>query len=132
MTSEIGGLGYGFSGYVFDACGLASPDALEYHPMAIPKERSGGGICAIPPGFVAEQSPDIIVSYDLFIESFLQSDYITEYNLKTHELFLKDDREKAIVETPLGKLERNLWGIRNLYIFIRKDYQTYKMPIYDQ
>jgi hypothetical protein len=39
MTSEIGGLGYGFKGHMVDGAGLISPDALQYHPMSVPKCR---------------------------------------------------------------------------------------------
>jgi hypothetical protein len=33
MTSEIGGLGYGFKGYIMDGAGLVTPLALAYHPL---------------------------------------------------------------------------------------------------
>jgi hypothetical protein len=57
LTSEIGGLGYGFKGCVVDALGLAYPRALRHHPMAVPAERGSPLIGAIPVGLVEELSP---------------------------------------------------------------------------
>ncbi|HSB66952.1 MAG TPA: hypothetical protein VLD65_10255, partial [Anaerolineales bacterium] len=34
MTSEIGGIGYSFQGYIYDGVGLVSPEALKYHPIS--------------------------------------------------------------------------------------------------
>jgi hypothetical protein len=71
MTSEIGALGWEFHGKILDAAGLASPSAIRYHPMRIPEERSEGNLGEIPSGFVREARPDLIVSYDFFMESSL-------------------------------------------------------------
>lgn len=81
LTSEIGGLGYAFKGKIFDAAGLASPDALKFHPMKIPEQRSSGTVGAIPPDYVKENMPDIIVSYDFFAEALLRSEVISQYNV---------------------------------------------------
>jgi hypothetical protein len=69
MTSEIGGLGWTFHGKILDGAGLASPEAIKYHPMPVPQERSSGGNGEIPPGFVRERHPDLIVSYEGLGES---------------------------------------------------------------
>jgi hypothetical protein len=73
MSSEIGGLGEGFEGEILDAVGLATPAAIKYHPMRVPDERSSGDLGEIPPGFVSEMRPDVIVSYDVFAESLLKN-----------------------------------------------------------
>ena len=49
MTSEIGGLGWGFRGTILDGAGLGSPEAIRYHPMRVPEERSNGSLGEIPP-----------------------------------------------------------------------------------
>jgi len=122
MTSEIGGVSYGFRGTIVDASGLASPEAQKYHPMKVPDERSHGGIGAIPVGFVRENNPDIIVSYDIFVESLLQSDVLDEYTVTKIPLFLEDDRRIAVIRMPwTGNILRTLWDIENLYIFTRKN-----------
>lgn len=73
LTSEIGGLGFGFKGKIIDGAGLISPEALKYHPMQVPEERDNGNIGAIPLKFIQSVQPDLIVSYDLFNKQFLDS-----------------------------------------------------------
>jgi hypothetical protein len=112
MSSEIGGLGYGFKGYVVDAAGLASPGALKYHPMKVPEERSNGSIGAIPVGLVEEIKPDIIVSYDIFIENLVNSDVIKDYYLIRDPVFVESDLNMSKTKV--------IWGSKNLNIFIRR------------
>lgn len=69
VTSEIGGLGDGFPGEILDAFGLATPAAIRYHPMPVPQDRSSGGVGAIPPAFVSDVHPDVVVSYSFFTEA---------------------------------------------------------------
>ena len=114
MTSEIGGLGYSFKGRIRDAAGLASPEALRFHPMKVPEERSGGEIGAIPVGFIEEIQPDIIVSYDIFIEAFLLSDLQNNYVRIKKPLFLQKDMSYFS-----GK---SFWNSVNLNIFYRNDF----------
>lgn len=122
MTSEIGGLGYGFRGTILDAGGLASPEAQKYHPLKIPDERSHGGIGAIPVGFVRARNPDIIVSYDIFIESLLKSDIGLNYTVTKSPLFLEDDRLNIEIKMPWSEvILRTLWGAEYLYIYTLKD-----------
>lgn len=120
MSSEIGGLGYGFKGNIIDAGGLVSPEALEFHPLKVPEERSSGGLGGIPTGFVASKAPEIIVSYDIFIESLATSGLIEDYNIHQYPLFLEEDRKNAKVYTPWGSRKQSLWGINHLYVFIHK------------
>jgi hypothetical protein len=69
MTSEIGGLGEGFHGEILDGLGLASPAAIKFHPMP-GSDRSSG---AIPYGYVLEEKPDVIVTYNIFSKTLRQS-----------------------------------------------------------
>lgn len=113
MTSEIGGLGYGFRGQVDDGAGLASPAALRYHPLRVPEERSVGHVAAIPVGYIEEVQPDIIVSYDIFIEAFLQSEVRQQYVQFTEPVYVADDIARS------G--QAMLWGSKYLNIFVRQD-----------
>jgi hypothetical protein len=119
LTSEIGGLGTGFSGRILDGMGLVSPSALAYHPMAVPGERSSGLLGAIPERFIEANSPDIVVSEDVFAQAFLRSAFRRNYWRIRQPIYLDSDME--ISPSPL------LWGSRYLNIFIRRDY--FKKPV---
>lgn len=116
LTSEIGSLGYYYEGTIIDGAGLISPSALKYHPMKIPEQRSDALIGAIPPQFVAESDPDIIVTYPVFVEEF-DKDYA------------KSDYFKIIVPDMSVSLRKELnndriWASDELYIYIRLDLYT--------
>lgn len=113
MTPEIGGLGYTFKGHVIDAVGLASPEALYYHPMKVPEERISGIIGAIPPDFVENIRPELIVTYDIFAESLLKATVVNEYNLVYLPAYLPADKQVSKKDT--------IWNGKNLIIFIRND-----------
>ncbi len=112
LTSEIGGLGYAFEGRILDAAGLASPDALAFHPMQIPEQRSSGLLGAIPPEYVIVSRPDLIVSYDSFAQALLKDDIVSEYNVVQIPAYLPEDAGFS-----KNKL---IWGSRYLRVFIRK------------
>jgi len=112
LTSEIGGLGYSFKGKILDGAGLASRDALTFHPMAIPVQRSSGTSGAIPYEFVIASEPDIIVSYDIFAEELLSKDVSAEYHLITLPAYLPEDIQYS----------KNgfLWGSKFLRVYMHK------------
>lgn len=113
MSSEGGGLGYGFKGRVFDGAGILSSGALKYHPMKVPQERPNGLTGAIPPGYVKEVKPDIIVSYDCFCGAFMKSPEAGNYVTIKEPIFTSSDL--AITNV------RNLWDSDNINIFIKKE-----------
>lgn len=113
LTSEIGGLGYGFKGYILDGMGLIQPLCLKYHPMSIPNQRSSGGIGAIPVGCVKEVLPEIIVSYDIFIESLSKNNILGKYNHYIEPIFTSTDMKLTT--------SHEIWGSTKLNIYIRKD-----------
>jgi hypothetical protein len=113
MSSEIGALGYTFRGRIIDGVGLVSPQALKHHPMKVPEERSFGFIGAIPPGFVEETEPELIVSLDIFIEELLRSEVMSRYRLVREPVYT--DQDLLIARSP------EIWWSRNLNILIRKD-----------
>jgi hypothetical protein len=113
MTSEIGGLGYGYKGYILDGAGLVTPDALSYHPMSVPDERDNGSIGAIPYPFIIEKNPEIIISYDIFIKTFLVSQKAMEYF--HYQLPMLEPEDSKI----LGST--TFWGSKALHLFVRRD-----------
>ncbi len=119
LSSEIGGLGYEFKGKILDAAGLASSDALKYHPMKIPEERERGDLGAIPPEYVEEKMPEIIVSYDVFGTALLNSKVSDKYNIIAIPAYLPEDSKYS--STGL------IWGSKYLRVYIRKD-----LPISDK
>lgn len=113
LSSEIGGLGYEFTGKILDAAGLASPEALKYHPLKVPEERERGNLGAIPPAFVEETRPEIMVSYDSFAMALLNSRIVEQYNVVVIPAYLPEDGKYS--STGL------IWGNKYLRVYIRKD-----------
>lgn len=113
LSSEIGGLGWGFKGYIMDGVGLITPQALKYHPMKVPEERSLGMYGSIPTGIVIETRPEIIVSYDVFIEDLIKQSITEEYYHYQEPLFIDQDMKYA--------REGMIYNSKYLNIFIRKD-----------
>ncbi len=113
LTSEIGGLGYSFRGKILDAAGLASPDALDFHPMKIPEQRSSGGFGAIPPGYALTYMPDLIVSFDVYAQALLNDEVTRQYNVILIPAYLPDD---AIYSE-----SKTIGDSKNLRVYIRKD-----------
>jgi hypothetical protein len=81
--------------------------------MKVPEERANGLIGAIPVKFIQQTNPEIVVSYDIFIESFSKSDLASRYVLIREPIFLEDDLLRKNYPEP--------WVGKNLNIFIRKD-----------
>jgi hypothetical protein len=108
MTSEIGGLGWEFHGDILDGAGLASPEAIHYHPLPIPEERSKGSLGEIPVAFVRDRHPDLIVSYDIFAESLLPAARSLGYIDYSYPLFIREDRNSA----------HSLWGARRMHVLV--------------
>ncbi|MDP5216507.1 hypothetical protein Q5Y75_04700 [Ruegeria sp. 2205SS24-7] len=89
VTSEIGGLGYGFRGRVYDGFGLADPEALQFHPMSVPKQRASAFIGAIPPEYIKFRNPDFVVSMPVFTAAARESGVLGGYT-KHHCPFSAD------------------------------------------
>ena len=119
LSSEIGGLGYTFQGYITDAAGLASPDALDFHPMKIPEERARGDLGSIPPEYVEKIMPEFIVSYDHFASALLSSKVMERYSTILIPAYFEQDIQYARTKT--------IWGNEFLRIYIRKD-----LPVPDE
>ncbi len=112
MTSEIGALSYAFQGHVLDGFGLASPDAIKYHPMRVPEERAAPWLGAIPTGYVREKKPDLIVTFDIFGAAVLRSrDILAEYDDLVYAPVIPSDRVAGIGAP---------WGIKALHVLVKK------------
>lgn len=111
MTSEIGGLGFGFRGEILDGFGLVSPAAIKYHPMKIPSQRSNGALGAIPVGYVREERPDVIVSYPLYAEDVLRH---------KEELGYVDLLFPPLPSNDLKHLG-SFYGIPAIHVLVRRD-----------
>lgn len=113
LTSEIGGLGWSFHGRIRDGLGLASPEALRWHPMRIPEERQGSVVGAIPVGFARATHPGLVVSADIFMVALLRSDALAGYEQWACPVYNERDRRLADVPGP--------WGAMVLHVFARHD-----------
>lgn len=111
LTSEIGGLGYGFKGTLLDGAGLVSPQALKFHPMKVPEERANGYTGGIPLPFIQATKPDLIVSYSAFIKPFFTSDTMKNYTYFQCPIFREDDLSRSNMTS--------LFGGKHLNVFIR-------------
>jgi hypothetical protein len=107
MAAEIGGLGYGFEGYIYDGVGLVSPDAIKYHPLDV---NAFGGI---PSGFLREKQPELVVGYDVFLQDLLFGDTLKGYTQYQYPLLLSDD---------LAKVNSNeIFNSKALNVFVDND-----------
>lgn len=116
MSSEVGGLGWGFKGRIADAAGLISPEFLRYHPLSVPEARSSGLTGAIPPQAVREARPDLLVSMETFSEavrSDMAAGRLSSYRLLRREPVL-DDRLIP------GTSDLRLWNSRYTEIYVHE------------
>ena len=115
MTSEIGGLGYGFRGYILDSAGLVSPEVLDYPEI----NNSGGKIVT---EFIQDAKPDIIVSYDIFIDESFVAESSGDYTILSYPVFSEEDMDRSIITTPWGdSYQRTLWWAEHLLVLISKN-----------
>lgn len=113
LTSEIGGLGYSFQGSIADGVGIASPDALKYHPMPIPQARSRPDLGAIPPQFVWDRSPDLIVTYDIYGEAVTTAPEI--------QAAYRDLRFYPLLRSETGGSVPPPWDIKVLHVLVKRN-----------
>jgi hypothetical protein len=109
MTSEIGGLGYGFQGYIYDGVGLVSPEALKYQPL-----KNAMAIGGIPAGFVQEVKPDLIVSYDVYMQDLLHNDVLRDYVQYKYPLLIEDDLLRVGDEPVYNSVALNVYVRKGL------------------
>jgi len=113
MTSEIGGLGYTFKGYIYDGAGLISPNALKFFPEESDYRQNNNVGGYIPTGFIQSESPELIVTYPVFIEEFSSSRYAENYYCISIPAFSQQ------FQSATGS--KSIWSCNELLIYIRKD-----------
>ena len=107
-TSEIGGLGWGFEGYIADGFGLASPAAIKYQ-----NKLNNGGTGVISSEYIEQIQPELIVSMDIFDRSLRENGNLTNYHYFSEPIYLPEDEQCLQV--------KNLWGATKIDVFIRTD-----------
>lgn len=105
---EIGVLGYYYHGYIYDACGLVSPQALPFLP-APASERNSGWDGVIGTAFVRAVQPDYVVSMTTFSVRSIDRDpwFLSHYDLVQRLA-----------------LPHEIWGAREVLIYARRDEAT--------
>jgi hypothetical protein len=81
--------------------------------MEVPNERPRGDLGTIPPNYVEEHMPDLIVSFDSFAQALLASKVASQYNMVRIPVYLPEDIIYAEHDT--------IWGNQYLRIYVRKD-----------
>jgi hypothetical protein len=112
LAPEIGALGFAFPGELEDAIGLASPKALQFHPLKVPEQRPTGYMGGVPARLVERERPDVIVSLDVFMTDFLKSKIAETYEIRRVPPLLEEDRAR------LGGAR--VFGAEHLIIAVRK------------
>ena len=112
LAPEIGALGFAFPGKLDDAVGLASPKALQFHPLKVPEQRPTGFHGGVPVLLVERERPDVIVSLDVFMTDFLNSKISENYEVRRVSPVLDEDRAR------LGEVR--VFGGEHLLIAVRK------------
>lgn len=105
LSPEIGGLGYSFKGEILDPLGLASPEALNFQTM----KESG----AVPPEYVKNKMPEIIISYDIFAQALLRNEVMGQYETVQYPAYLPSDA--------LYSEDKTMFGSEYFRVYIRKD-----------
>jgi hypothetical protein len=86
LTPEIGALGFGFEGKIYDAAGLGDPTALLF------PRTEAGMIGEIPAGYVAAKDPDLIVAPEALLGPYRDPGSLPGYERKTVPILLEDDQ----------------------------------------
>lgn len=95
LAPEIGALGFSFPGKIDDAVGLASPKALQFHPLKVPEQRPTGFHGGVPAALVERDRPDVIVALDVFMTDFLKSKVSESYEVRQVPPLLEEDRARV-------------------------------------
>ena len=106
---EIGSFGYYCKGYILDACGLVSPEALEFLPVP-DDQRLNYLVGAISTDFVRETKPDYVVTMPIFACRSLLPVPPAESTWFT----------RNYVQIAFVTLPKPCWGSKHVLIFRKK------------
>ena len=81
--------------------------------MAVPAQRENGMIGAIPPEYVRFKKPELIVSYDFFMEALFKDEILLEYQMVSIPAFLPEDAPYSSSKT--------IFGSKYIRVFVRED-----------
>lgn len=85
---EVGALGFIFKGFIYDACGLVSPEALPFLPVPA-DQRVGEGVGAISAEFTKQVNPVWVVTMPIFsVKSLSRSDWFIRNYYSFKEVLL--------------------------------------------
>jgi hypothetical protein len=113
MAPEIGALGFSFRGRIIDSIGLISPQALEYHPLQIPRQRPAGFLGSVPRDLVVNERPELIVGLSTLVTDLSEPDPIEDYDIIKRSPMSAEDLARGDNGT--------VFGAREILIFRRKD-----------
>lgn len=112
LAPEIGALGFSFKGRVVDAIGLASPEALAFHPMKVPEERPAGFLGSVPAALVDREKPELMVGLKTFFTQVLKTRVVDEYDIIERSAVCQEDLARVS--------DRMVFGSRQILVFRRK------------
>lgn len=112
MAPEIGALGFSFKGRVVDAIGLASPEALTFHPMKVPEQRPAGFLGSVPAALVDKEKPEIMVGLKTFFTHVLTTEIVDKYDIIERSAVCQEDLARAGAGM--------VFGSRQILVFRRK------------
>jgi len=115
MTAEIGAAGFGFLGKIEDGAAIASPEALAYHPLAVPSERHSEIEAPVPRMFVRDVRPGIVMSVDTLLSAVWRDPIASEYVHTRHSLYCPEDDVRRRRDELLW------WSVRYLDVLVRRD-----------
>ena len=113
MAPEIGALGFEFKGKIVDAVGLASPEALKFHPLKVPEQRPTSAHGGVPAALVVYVRPKLVVGLEGFMLDFLKSNESAAYDIRRTSPVDSDD----LIFIPNGRV----FGSNALIIAVRRD-----------
>jgi hypothetical protein len=106
---EIGAIGYSTSARIIDGIGLATPQALRHHPLAIPSQRANSLIGAIPLALVTETNPDIIIGVSGLIEGSEEKYAALGYYKTEYPVFRPEDEARHLKLSYLSRQKIYVW-----------------------
>ncbi len=112
MAPEIGALGFSFKGRIVDAVGLASPEALTFHPMKVPEERGAGFLGSVPAAFVDTEKPELMIGLSSLFKQVLATRTAADYDIIKYPTMCQEDLVRA--------RDGAVFGSQEILVFRRK------------
>jgi hypothetical protein len=127
VTSEIGAIGWQHHGEVLDGFGLASSRALTLKKIAKVRGLISYSSGEIAPGFIEENHPEIIITYEIFGRAAKEMGEMSAYRAILLPVYLKPDLDEITKRS--GVINPELWGSKHLEVYVRRDREDLFEPI---